>query len=162
MTRRTLLPILLLFALGQVVTAETIAVAVFPVGGREGVGMLVDAVEQGAMDVLFDRGHVVFNVIPDHEDDAYVRHVADDARDGGARIAIILDVWFVTVGNSGPVLEGARVTVLDVIDGRTLLEESLPTPARSDRATAVVIAEQVGADAAVRAMELVSTGDSTW
>lgn len=138
---------LLLFAFGMTllassVSAETVLVAVYQAGTgemKDQSRFLLSAVEDGVMDVMFEEGHIVFNLGSFSVVGAsavQARYdVRETARDGGATYAmqvtmdvneledatvepVSLDYRFVNV-DSDRILAQGRIDLTRDVDGRT-------------------------------------------
>ena len=162
----TLIALLLIIS-ATVVGAETLAVAVRLEWAPEeepATAELLSDVEEGAMDALFARGHIVFDIDePDTSEDSWYRAIAT-ARSGGATSLIVVDVRFHLVPVRGVLPQLARVAVVDLerAASRPLGEVAADELPGAQRQTAEALSLSVGREAAVRALAEILEGPTTW
>ncbi len=160
--------ILLFAVLLSAAWAETIAVAVSYRDAEDRAHALGLLVEQGAMEYLFQQGHIVFNVEVDREDDQYTYRAIDVAREGGAVYLFILDVEWDQVTTSGLIPHSLLTRVMGVIAEEEIGRHTLEAASfdRFGEMSAQKLAERIGGAAAEAALddmrERVGGGASTW
>ncbi len=143
-------------------SAETIAIVALNTDERDGAAALVALVEQGAMEYLFQAGHIVFNLPSDVEAPVTVGRAVSEARAGGASFVVVLDVTLEQFGLRGLRPRQAVVTLVDVERGeerdrRVLEAETLD---RFHELGPQAIAERLGTAASAAVAGLIGEGGS--
>ncbi|MFO7781169.1 MAG: hypothetical protein R6W94_06025 [Spirochaetia bacterium] len=165
MRRSSVLLILILsMAIISPVTAETIAISVRQQSDEDEAPVLAARAEQGAMELLFGAGHIVFDLDIEPNDDDYLSRAVESARAGGAWYVVILELTFETIGERGFEPDAASVTVVE-IDAPHQMDETVIHAGeleRDDEMSAVTIADRLGAQAAAFALDSIGGGESEW
>lgn len=110
-----LLSVLLLIA-GSL-SAETLAVSVRLEGEADEenqIVQLLSQIEEGAMDAMFEDGHIVFDIELNEELQLSRFDAIDGARIGGARYLLLIDAGFGEKSGVGIVPLTAGFTIVDV------------------------------------------------
>lgn len=153
---RLSLAVIMLATLFSPLRADTIAIAVRARTGEpeERALALLAMVEQGAMDHLFEAGHIVFNLVADPQAPSS-RPAIDEVREGGASLLVIVDVRLELEAGRGLMPVWAEITILrvetdEVLDNRVFHAASVG-PSRD--LTAETAAQRLGALASEAALE---------
>jgi hypothetical protein len=145
-------------------SAETIAIAVRQRSERESAPGLAESVEQGAMELLFGSGHIVFDLDLDPEADLYLYRAISEALIGGASYLVLVDLEFRVSDERGLEPDRLRVTTVDAQTDERLGQESLSAGAleQYEELDAETIADRLGGQAAEVAIESITGGNSEW
>lgn len=116
--RRYALTLLVLAAMGA--HAATLSVGVRQVSEHEQGALLIELVEQGAMDAMFQNGHIVFDLSVDPAAEFYTYLAMDQARRGGAAYAVLFDVSFEVSETRGLLPATVAILLFDAEDEQEL------------------------------------------
>jgi hypothetical protein len=157
---------LLLFAVASA-GAETLAISVRLVSGpadEPGLIPLLATIEEGVMETMFARGHIVFDIDLDGATDSSRYQAVDLARAGGATFLVLVDVAFELVPGRGLIPSMTQVTVVEVDSARDLSAGSVNSGllASSDGSPPDVLALNVGTEAAENALSEIGEVGSAW
>lgn len=144
--------------------AETIAVVVVDRDPPSASERTLSFVEQGAMERMFDLGHIVFNLGYDPDDEAMFVRAIYDAFDGGASYLVFLAVARGSLERLTARPVSVTVTVIDVRTERTLLETlvlATEIPRNTDMGVDL-LAERLGDLGATVALESILDGATAW
>ena len=150
------------------VSAETIAVAVAYHDAEDRALVLGELVEQGAMEYLFQQGHIVFNIDVDPENDHYAYRAIDEAREGGASYLFIIDVAWDVAPARGLLPRRLLVRAIAVTSEEEITRSTLDAASfdRFAEMNARAMAERIGAAGAEAALDgmrrSAAGGGSTW
>jgi hypothetical protein len=150
--------LLALLFVASTLPGDTVALGVLAEHVEE-VHQLTEAVESGGMDVLFDAGHVVFDITLDPDDDYRYRAV-EIAESGGADYLLLFHVEFmVQAGRRVVPVEGSVEVLMrheDIDDPIAVVAVSeLPHSAELDPLT---LSEALGRELAGRALARLQGG----
>lgn len=147
--------------------AETLAVAVRLADMPEeadGVAGLLATIEEGAMDVLFADGHIVFDIDGVDQLQLTMFQAIDQARAGGATYLVLIDTSIDVVPRGGPTPGLTRVTVVEV--GSEQERTADPVDPRAfvgaDEKPLDAVLLEVGARAAELALGEIGEVDASW
>jgi hypothetical protein len=147
--------------------AETYAVSVRLSSAPEDepiVFELLADVEEGAMDVFFGGGHIIFDVDVEGVSESSWHESVNAARTGGATYLLLVDVAFALEGDGEVVPTEASVSLVDVNTeehgtiGRVVAADLSSTAAES----AEELSMRVGSRAAEVALSEIREGGKPW
>ncbi len=144
--------------------AETIAILVTDSDPPSASERVLSFVEQGAMERMFNQGHIVFNLGFDPEDEALFARAVDDAFDGGANFVVSIRVARGRGDGLAARPASVTVTVIDVRTESTVLETlvlATEIPQNSDMGVDR-LSERLGDLGALAALESILDGATAW
>lgn len=157
--RRTILTLTLVLAAAGA-QAATLSVGVRQISEHEQGALLLELVEQGAMDAMFQNGHIVFDLSVDPSAEFYTYLAMDQARRGGAAYAVLFDVSFAVSERRGLYPASVSIRLLNADDEEELLSGTV-TAESIERFTDLdsrALAEAVGGAAAEIVVERLAGG----
>lgn len=104
---------LLLVGLAAGAPAVTLSVGVRQITEHEQAALMVELVEQGVMETMFQSGHIVFDLSVDPAAEFYTYLAMDQSRRGGAGYTVLFDVSFAVSERKGLYPEEIAILLLD-------------------------------------------------
>jgi len=160
MKRCPSIALIFLIAVSAGLSAETMAIGVRQITPQEQAGQLIELIEQGAMEAMFQSGHIVFDLDIDPAAEFYSYIAMDQSVRGGAGYTVLLDVAFAVNGVKGLYPQRILLSVFDAENQLAVHTSELDARSVDDfpKIDSLALAEVIGGEAARVVSEALAGG----